>query len=172
MDFDNSKHPKQPSVVPNRLRTFGGVFTPSILTILGVIMFLGAGFVIGQAGIFYALLILFLAHLLTLNWDWMDSKIRLLRLVQDEAGGEPSANALREPFDAARLNAQVSVLVSTAPFAKVMQRHSGDATVVFLGFNVPEEQEGRQFQHRFEEMMSGLPTTLLICSSGEADLLA
>ena len=87
MDFDNSKHPKGPPVVPNRLGTFGGVFTPSILTILGVIMFLGAGFVIGQAGIFYALLILFLAHLLTLNWDWMDSKIRLLRLVQDEAGG-------------------------------------------------------------------------------------
>ena len=51
MDFDNSKHPKQPSVVPNRLGTFGGVFTPSILTILGVIMFLGAGFVIGQAGL-------------------------------------------------------------------------------------------------------------------------
>ncbi|MGD8513079.1 MAG: amino acid permease [Deltaproteobacteria bacterium] len=117
-------------------------------------------------------LMVLLAHLLTLNWDWMDSKIRLLRLVQDEAGREPSAKALRQLVDDARLNAQVSVLVSKAPFIEVIQRHSGDATVVFLGFNVPEEQEGRQFQHRFEEMMSGLPTTLLICSSGEADLLA
>ena len=117
-------------------------------------------------------LMVLLAHLLTLNWDWMDSKIRLLRLVQDEAGREPSANALRQLVDAARLNAQVSVLVSKAPFVEVIQRHSGDATVVFLGFNVPEEQEGRQFLHHFEEMMSGLPTTLLICSSGEADLLA
>jgi hypothetical protein len=65
MDFDNSKHPKGPSVVPNRLGTFGGVFTPSILTILGVIMFMRAGFVVGQAGIFYALLILFLAKTIT-----------------------------------------------------------------------------------------------------------
>jgi amino acid transporter len=43
------------------LGTFGGVFTPSILTILGVIIFMRAGFVIGQAGIFQAFLILFLA---------------------------------------------------------------------------------------------------------------
>lgn len=65
MDFDNSRHPEGPSVVPNRLGTFGGVFTPSILTILGVIMFMRAGFVIGQAGIFHALLILFLAKTIT-----------------------------------------------------------------------------------------------------------
>jgi len=35
----------------NELGTFGGVFTSSILTILGVIMFMRAGFVIGQAEI-------------------------------------------------------------------------------------------------------------------------
>jgi len=50
----------------NRFGTFGGVFTPSILTILGVIMFLRAGFVVGQAGIFGALLILTIAKVITL----------------------------------------------------------------------------------------------------------
>lgn len=49
----------------NALGTFSGVFTPSILTILGVIMFMRAGFVVGQAGIFYALLILVLAKGIT-----------------------------------------------------------------------------------------------------------
>lgn len=49
----------------NRLGTFGGVFTPSILTILGVIMFMRAGFVVGEAGIFHALLILLLAKSIT-----------------------------------------------------------------------------------------------------------
>ena len=49
----------------NQLGTFGGVFTPSILTILGVIMFMRVGFVIGQAGIFYLLLILLLAQSIT-----------------------------------------------------------------------------------------------------------
>ena len=48
-----------------KLGTFGGVFTPSILTILGVIMFMRAGFVVGQAGIFYALLILVFSKAIT-----------------------------------------------------------------------------------------------------------
>ena len=45
----------------NQPGTFAGVFTPSILTILGVIMFMRAGYVIGQAGILQALIILLLA---------------------------------------------------------------------------------------------------------------
>ena len=34
----------------NQFGTLGGVFTPCVLTILGVIMFLRLGFVVGQAG--------------------------------------------------------------------------------------------------------------------------
>ena len=44
---------------------FGGVFTPCTLTILGVIMFLRFGYVVGQAGIIYALAIIALAKLIT-----------------------------------------------------------------------------------------------------------
>jgi amino acid transporter len=46
--------------------TFGGVFTPSILTIFGVIMFMRANFVIGQAGIYAAITILLIAKAITL----------------------------------------------------------------------------------------------------------
>ena len=46
--------------------TFAGVFTPSILTILGAIMFLRANFVVGHAGVAGAVLILLLAKLITL----------------------------------------------------------------------------------------------------------
>src|SRR6056297_736529 len=41
----------------NGLGTFGGVFTPSILTILGVIMYLRFGWVVGNAGLLGTLLI-------------------------------------------------------------------------------------------------------------------
>jgi amino acid transporter len=40
------------------LGTFGGVFTPSILTILGIILFLRLGYVVGNAGLVKALLII------------------------------------------------------------------------------------------------------------------
>ncbi len=44
------------------LGTFAGVFTPSILTILGIILFLRLGFVVGNAGLGRALIILALAN--------------------------------------------------------------------------------------------------------------
>ena len=43
---------------------FAGVFTPSILTILGVIMYLRLGWVVGQAGLIAAILIIIVAHVI------------------------------------------------------------------------------------------------------------
>jgi amino acid transporter len=45
-----------------KLGTFAGVFTPSILTILGIILFMRLGYVVGSAGLGRALLILALAN--------------------------------------------------------------------------------------------------------------
>ncbi len=46
--------------------TFAGVFTPSILTIFGVIMFMRANYVVGEAGVINAVLILVLSQFITL----------------------------------------------------------------------------------------------------------
>lgn len=42
--------------------TFAGVFTPSILTILGVILYMRLGWVVGNAGLFGAIVIIIIAH--------------------------------------------------------------------------------------------------------------
>ena len=44
------------------LGTFAGVFTPSILTILGIILFLRLGYVVGNAGLWRALLVMAVAN--------------------------------------------------------------------------------------------------------------
>ncbi|OFY40691.1 MAG: hypothetical protein A2X18_11575 [Bacteroidetes bacterium GWF2_40_14] len=44
---------------------FGGVFTPSILTILGVIMYLRLPWIVGQAGLWATLGIIFVAHIIS-----------------------------------------------------------------------------------------------------------
>jgi solute carrier family 12 sodium/potassium/chloride transporter 2 len=44
--------------------TFKGVFTPSILTILGVIMYLRFGWVVGNGGLIGAIAVVLLAHVI------------------------------------------------------------------------------------------------------------
>ena len=48
-----------------RFGTFGGVFVPNVLTILGVILFLRSGWVVGSVGLTQALVILVLANAIT-----------------------------------------------------------------------------------------------------------
>ncbi|MBN1306927.1 MAG: hypothetical protein JXA18_03355, partial [Chitinispirillaceae bacterium] len=50
---------------PAKFSTFGGVFTPSILTIIGVIIFMRANFVLGHAGVVQAVIILGIGTLIT-----------------------------------------------------------------------------------------------------------
>src|SRR5210317_1299195 len=47
--------------------TFEGVFTPSILTILGVIMYMRLGWVVGNAGLLGAIIIIILAHVIAVT---------------------------------------------------------------------------------------------------------
>jgi len=49
----------------NQFGTFKGVFTPVVLTILGVIMFMRTGYVVGYAGLISALVILGIAKVIT-----------------------------------------------------------------------------------------------------------
>ncbi len=55
----------QQSRSSGNLGTFAGVFTPSVLTILGIILFLRLGYVVGSAGLMYALLIIAIANVIS-----------------------------------------------------------------------------------------------------------
>lgn len=58
----------QAATIPSNanLGTFAGVFTPSVLTILGIILFLRLGFVVGEAGLGRALIIIALANVISI----------------------------------------------------------------------------------------------------------
>jgi amino acid transporter len=51
----------------NKFGTFGGVFTPSILTILGVIMYLRLPMIVGAAGLWSTLGIILIAHIISIT---------------------------------------------------------------------------------------------------------
>lgn len=49
----------------NGLKTFEGVYTPTLLTILGVILYLRLGWVVGNVGLWGTIVIILLAHVIT-----------------------------------------------------------------------------------------------------------
>ena len=53
--------------MPKKFGTFAGVFTPSLLTILGVIMYLRLGWVVGQAGLYITIGLIVLAHVISIS---------------------------------------------------------------------------------------------------------
>ncbi|MCA9950181.1 MAG: amino acid permease [Anaerolineales bacterium] len=61
-DNGNSDPPEQQNA---KFGLFAGVFTPTVLTILGAIMYLRTGWVVGNAGLLGALAIILLAHVIT-----------------------------------------------------------------------------------------------------------
>ncbi len=64
---------------------FAGVFTPSLLTILGVIMYMRLGWVVGQAGLISALVIIVLAHVISISTGLSISSIATDKKIK--AGG-------------------------------------------------------------------------------------
>ena len=68
------------------LGTFGGVFTPSILTILGIILFRRLGYVVGSAGLLPALGMLALATAISVNTSMSLSAIATSRRMR--GGGD------------------------------------------------------------------------------------
>lgn len=62
---------------------FAGVFTPSILTILGVIMYMRLGWVVGQAGLIGTLLIVLLAHVVSVSTGLSISSIATDKQVKE-----------------------------------------------------------------------------------------
>ena len=69
----------------NKFGTFSGVFTPAILTILGVIMYMRLPSIVGQVGLIATLGIILLAHVISVTTGLSVSSIATDKKVK--AGG-------------------------------------------------------------------------------------
>ncbi|MBN2308503.1 MAG: amino acid permease [Candidatus Hydrogenedentes bacterium] len=117
-------------------------------------------------------LMVLLAHLLTRNWEWSRARLRLLRQVDDAAARDATRAALERLIHDARIDASAEVVVDTRPFPEVLDEHSSGADCVFLGFEVPEPDGELEWYRRYQPMLCDGPPTILVCSSGNEDILA
>ena len=117
-------------------------------------------------------LMLLLAHLLTKNWEWSNASIRVLRVVPNEAGREPALGALEGLIHEARVQAEAEVIVSDMPFPRLLRETSSDAATVLLGFMIPAEEVEEAWHTGVSALLDDFaPTTLLVCSNNEQNLL-
>lgn len=117
-------------------------------------------------------LMLILGYLISINPEWSGSQIRILRVIQNENIATQTQFELENLIEHARINASLKVLLSSKDFSTILKENSGDASIIFLGFDLPEPDSIFSFQNSLNEMLKNLPTTLLVSSTGDADLLS
>ena len=82
LPFPNREQSTTSPATRKKMGTFGGVYTPSILTILGVIMYLRFGWIVGNVGLLGTLIIVTLSTLITFLTALSISEIATDRLVR------------------------------------------------------------------------------------------
>ncbi len=115
-------------------------------------------------------LMMLLAHMLHKNNEWRSNRIRLMRVVENaEAESEVHAHLVGLSASA-RIECDVRVIVSQAPPADVIHAESGQAAIVLVGFQTPEEGSEMSLFNRMEELTLNLPRVIFVESAGGMEL--
>ena len=114
-------------------------------------------------------LMVLLAHLMLEHPDWKHRGLRLLRVVENEAGVDEVKSHLQQLLIDARIEGQTRVVVSADPM-EAIQTTSRNAACVFLGFQVPTEGDEEPFFDRLHQMAGKLNNVAFVQSAGEMTL--
>ena len=114
-------------------------------------------------------LMVLLAHMLTQNEAWKNHKIRLLRVIENEAGLEEVRHHLVNLAEKARIKARCEIVVSNNPL-QAIEETSSEAALVLMGFNPPEEEKDIEFFKRFESLAGSLKRVIFVSSDGRMSL--
>lgn len=114
-------------------------------------------------------LLLLLAHLLVQNDQWRGRSIRLIRVINADAGRDEVMKHLAGLIDSSRIRATPLVVVGENVPATIQQT-SAHAAEVYLGFQPPNEGDEQSFHGAIERIAGPLPRVILVCSAGGMQL--
>jgi len=116
-------------------------------------------------------LMVMLAYLISQNWEWADTDIRLLRVIENEAGYDSAVTALEEVVNSARVSASVKVIISEESFSFNLWENSCDAACVIMGFEIPDSGNEVKWHEGLEVLLDKMPTVIMVNSTEPEDLL-
>ena len=114
-------------------------------------------------------LMLLLAHLLTKTTAWRNRTIRLMRVIEKEAGKAEVERHLRELADEARISVTAHAIVSNEPQHAIIDT-SKRAALVLLGFEAPEVGDEQDFYQRMQNWSADLPRVVFVDSVDDMSL--
>ncbi|NOZ23209.1 MAG: amino acid permease [Planctomycetes bacterium] len=117
-------------------------------------------------------MMLLFAYLLRLNDEYEGCTIRILRIVDSEAGVEEATQHLQDLVEGARIDAEVHVLVRSGSPADMIRAESGNSRVVFLGLKIPDQGQERNVLEHMTDFVKGLPATAMVSAVQQIDLQA
>ncbi len=116
-------------------------------------------------------LMIILGHLMSRNWEWNNSELRIIRVVEESVGLAPARQALQDLVEEARVEATVIALVKDRPFEDILYHQSGFSDCVFLGFDLPLPGQEEQWHDHYRQLLKKMPPTLLVHARSDADVL-
>ncbi len=116
-------------------------------------------------------LMLLLAYLLSINAEWRNHPIRLMRVISNKAGEAGVLEHLNKLIEVSRIPASPIAVVSDN-VAEAIDVTSQYASLVILGLKIPEPGEERVVYERMEQMAARLPRVAFVDSAGGMELEA
>lgn len=110
-------------------------------------------------------LMLLLAHILLQHKDWRDADIRLIRVVDKEAGIAYIEAHMVEMIDQVRVNATPVVLTPDYPgesIKSIVKRNSADTDLTMWGMQAPAISDTADYAATLEDMVTDLRAVLLV----------
>jgi hypothetical protein len=110
-------------------------------------------------------LMLLLAHLLTRNPEWRNASVIIRSIASNEHMRDTTVAYLERFLPEIRFEAEIDVriLAKGETIRSVITRESGEADVVFLGLDPPEDPDAMDaYAERLKELASGLRTVLFV----------
>ena len=118
-------------------------------------------------------LMLLLAYIIERHPTWRNAQVRLIRVIDDQAGVESVTAHMNSLLDDIRVDAEVLVIVNKEhkPIAQVIGETAVNTDLTILGMGLPLAGEEAEYGERLNELVESVGTVLLVRNAETYDLL-
>ncbi len=119
-------------------------------------------------------LMLLLAYLIERHPTWRDSQVRLIRVIDDQAGVSDVNSHMQALLREIRMDAEVLILVNEnyeKPITEVIRETAKDTDLTILGMGLPGEGEEATYAERLNNLVESVGSVLLVRNAENYDLL-